>query len=1100
MYTNITEYCKEVIGRSSRTFAASFLYEDVRYSDIKSMKILVPSAQNGMVTLGATISNSAEIMIEKADVVVGKSISVYESVKQDSGEYEDIPMGMFYITKSSTTDSVTTIMAEGPLSYNSSKGYFSELQYPAKTTQMLNEISRSTGIEFDTSNLEDVLVETKPEGYTCREVIGFIAAMHGTNAMESRSGTVVFKWFEHCDEDIFTDKIGSPELENDLYVINKFECVKNETSISRGNGTTGISISNPLMTETVADMVWSKISGFSFRPGTFPIMMGNPCVDPWDSFIYNNERVIATELEYVHDGGLQSTYSSAGGNETVANEGPITAQMKRYYAELVIIKEAMIDKLSAEEADIRYLKADSIDAITLEVKEAAIKELSADFATVEMLEVGYANIALSNVEKSTIGTLFADIGLITSATIVDGHVTGFLDSVEVNANSITAGTLSVDRLIFRGSAHSIVYELNNITGALQAVQDDTLNGEILTDRSITVDKIVAKSITANEIAAETITAYELASNSVTSAKIVSGAITADKIAANSITGDKIVAKTITADEIDIVDLFAQDITSTGTIRGVSLEIEDGTIASWQIEKNRLYKEYDAFDLVEIPTSAVPDVAVGEWNWEWRSSLITVTKYVTELTTDGIYHEIYPQSSTKLSSKFDALGIEVNGSRVIGFTDDGAVTASTMSVYELYVPFALYSEHIYARGNIVVLGNVHSNSVIAKNGNFEILTLIDDAGIGKKAIQLLNPTPSSPSTAGSELLFGAGGNVFVGAGESPGNLRTALNESLLSGEVYGATNENTYISSDSNVMIYSGCNTIANRKCIVFNGSGHLYPLIDAQASCLGVSAHPWSAVYADTGNFTTISATGAIVGDLTGNADTATQATNSSKVYSTLTNPSSAASYYIPFHSGASSANKSLLNNNGLYYRTLEGTASALGQGILAVGNDTASGTAGNKYGTLRLFGESSKFGQIRANNVTADRTLQIPDKSGTIAITDGTVYGQTTGTFTDDSVLGVYGYVTSDGTEARLHIPMNFQRITSGKTLTITAFTGAIRTSAGGYLISNGANLKSYITEVAMMPNQGMIRIALKKSDGWGVTNNTPLSGDAKMSYKITA
>ena len=106
----------------------------------------------------------------------------------------------------------------------------------------------------------------------------------------------------------------------------------------------------------------------------------------------------------------------------------------------------------------------------------------------------------------------------------------------------------------------LVYALNNITGALQAQNVDTLNGEILSDRTITADKIVAKAITANEIAAKSITANEIASNT----------ITGNEIKANTITASNIAAKSLTADVIDVDNLFAQDITATGTIEGVTL--------------------------------------------------------------------------------------------------------------------------------------------------------------------------------------------------------------------------------------------------------------------------------------------------------------------------------------------------------------------------------------------------------------------------------------------------------------------------------------------------------------------------------------------------
>ena len=195
------------------------------------------------------------------------------------------------------------------------------------------------------------------------------------------------------------------------------------------------------------------------------------------------------------------------------------------------------------------IKGSVIESSTLKnipfasIDNAFISELAADKGLFEALKVAgmmtadeadirYANIWLSNVQTEYVAELFAKVGLIDRATIVEGHVTGYLDAVEVNADRITAGTLTTDRLIIRGSTESIVYELNNISGALQAQSVSTLNGEIITDRTITADKIVAKSITANEI--------------------------------------------------DVANLFAQNITATGTITGLTLKGAKAIITEGQI--------------------------------------------------------------------------------------------------------------------------------------------------------------------------------------------------------------------------------------------------------------------------------------------------------------------------------------------------------------------------------------------------------------------------------------------------------------------------------------------------------------------------------------
>ena len=139
-------------------------------------------------------------------------------------------------------------------------------------------------------------------------------------------------------------------------------------------------------------------------------------------------------------------------------------------------------------------------------------------------------------------TLLAKIGLIDRATVVEGHITGFLDSVEVNANKITAGTLVADRILLKGSEKGLLYALNNL-GELTSTEVDTLDGTILTQRTVTADKLVANSITANELDVENIFANEAVLN----------------------------------------ELFAQNITATGSITSPLLQSDDYIYTGASIE-------------------------------------------------------------------------------------------------------------------------------------------------------------------------------------------------------------------------------------------------------------------------------------------------------------------------------------------------------------------------------------------------------------------------------------------------------------------------------------------------------------------------------------
>ncbi len=144
-----------------------------------------------------------------------------------------------------------------------------------------------------------------------------------------------------------------------------------------------------------------------------------------------------------------------------------------------------------------------------------VGEIETNYIKAETADLEYAKIDLANIKTACITSAMIETEAVGTSQIANGSITD-AKIVELTANKINAGTLSVERLEIRGSDKSIVYAINNISGALQAQNVDTLNGEILTPRTITADKIVANAITAREIATKTITANEIVSHSIDS--------------------------------------------------------------------------------------------------------------------------------------------------------------------------------------------------------------------------------------------------------------------------------------------------------------------------------------------------------------------------------------------------------------------------------------------------------------------------------------------------------------------------------------------------------------------------------------------------------
>ena len=487
--------------------------------EIQDFECSAMTNPDGEFAFGNTCASQISFKIDTpSQNLTDREITIQQGIDID-GVVEYVNIGVFKVLKPENTRSVYTYQCVDRMVSRMEMPYFSELTYPTTDINILEEICSQVNISLDSADsLIPHTLQSAPSGYTRREVIGYMAQLQGKNAIINGNGNLELKWYNNVNYTIDDDRIyldGSDSIKDETnYILGYIECSVSTSSdeeiktIKSGTGNIGIKTENPFMTQEILDEVFSVIGGFSFMPvevqflGDFRLEVGDIVTVETYGKTY---QVPIMQLTHSSDGGVVTTIESVAETDSeneISFTNPITKQMERYYAELVLINKALVNKLGVEQ----------LDAVKAEITTLVVGEIDGRYA-----QIDFANIDTAKVDKNIVSLLLAEVGLIDRATIVEGHVTKLLDAVEINANSITTGTLTTDRLVIRGTDKSIVYELNNIDGALQTVDVDTLNGEIITDRTINADKIIANSITANEI--------------------------------------------------DVEDIFAQDITATGTIRG-----------------------------------------------------------------------------------------------------------------------------------------------------------------------------------------------------------------------------------------------------------------------------------------------------------------------------------------------------------------------------------------------------------------------------------------------------------------------------------------------------------------------------------------------------
>lgn len=584
----------------------------------------VTASENGSsdLTIGNAQSSSITFSIYEDTVdLENREMVLFEGLEVSEDNIEYIQIGIFKITSATAEEGKTSYTGYDRMYSAMEMTYVSKLTYPAKDINIVKEICTQAGITFAESTMDNktISIATAPKGYTRREMLGYLSARQGKNAVINSQGQLEFRWYKDADYTIRPTKYYENGLKfttSKAFKVEKIVCEvatdKDSKTLTSGSGTMAINISNPFMTQTVLDAVYKKIGGFTYRPLTVE------CLGDWRLEVGDIVKVTSDGVEYSApitsivydcDGGLKCSIESCGQSDTnnsINPTGPITSQMQRLTAELVVANQVIATKISAEQADIKYATIESLNALSGKFDTLSAKAITTDniaaataklgYMTAEQADIKYANIELTNIDTANVATLFANVGLIDRATVVEGHITGFLDSVEVNANKITAGTLVADRILLKGSESGLLYALNNL-GELTSTTVDSLDGYVLTDRTINADKIVANSITANELdvanifadnaVISTITSQQAFINAISTNSVVVGASktadtakkTADEIKKNiyspnttTIDGGKITTGTITADKISVDDLSA--ITAT--------------IGSWSITTNKIY--------------------------------------------------------------------------------------------------------------------------------------------------------------------------------------------------------------------------------------------------------------------------------------------------------------------------------------------------------------------------------------------------------------------------------------------------------------------------------------------------------------------------------
>lgn len=364
---------------------------------------------------------------------------------------------------------------------------------------------------------------------TLREAIGYLAGLQGGFATFGDDNTLGISYFGYNDEVLLTSELLSRTMTSaGETMVDGIVCTVNlkQDTIEAGEGGQSLYMYNPFMTQELLDNIFSQYRGIRYTgavlqarwdpslvPGEFVRIMTD---SEYMNYVAMNNAMansagktaaeilnLKKEINAVGKSLLVSTQKITFGGETTveirshlmtetekanAPLSPSDAKFRVVTADLIRTKE-----LIAQKAEIEDLKATN----------ALIKNLQAEKLSAEDADLRYVNIDFSKIDKAWLQEFYAQSGIIKDLVIGDSTVTGHLVGVTISGDLLEGNTVKADKLVVKGE-DGLYYKLNIEGGSTVTPQ---LTKEML-QNGLDGSNIIANTITAEKIKVDDLIAFD----------------------------------------------------------------------------------------------------------------------------------------------------------------------------------------------------------------------------------------------------------------------------------------------------------------------------------------------------------------------------------------------------------------------------------------------------------------------------------------------------------------------------------------------------------------------------------------------------------------
>lgn len=300
---------------------------------------------DGDIGIGNVLSASISVRLKGVFPLLGTVIRAQYGVEV-GGSVEWLNLGRFTVTNCTRTDHETQFAAYDA-AYTLSGQYVPTVQSGSTVYNVLADVCSQAGLEAEQTTLNyglQITVTGTLTGHSLREMLGYLAGLCGRNCVISRDGFVRFVWFEASGASIGADDYYSGTLSNGgVSTFAGLRCTvpaaqegQEGTVLTVGDADRAVEYSNPFMSQARLDAIWSAVGGYEYPAGEVSFYRG-VLTEPGDVVALTNLAGVtiqlpAMQVELTFDGGGRSTVRSFGRGDTVRacdSVGPREQRLQR---------------------------------------------------------------------------------------------------------------------------------------------------------------------------------------------------------------------------------------------------------------------------------------------------------------------------------------------------------------------------------------------------------------------------------------------------------------------------------------------------------------------------------------------------------------------------------------------------------------------------------------------------------------------------------------------------------------------------------------------------------------------------------------------------